>query len=183
MSAEPAIVSAADLVAVLRCSERLATRFYEPLNLAMRRYGITTRERVAAFLAQIGHESGGLRYVREIWGPTKAQAGYEGRRDLGNTEPGDGHRFLGRGLIQITGRANYRACGKALGIDLEIAPESLESPLYAALSAGWFWDSRGLNALADAGEFKQITRRINGGTNGMADRLAYFERAREVLAA
>lgn len=89
-----------------------------PLNAAMQRYGIDTKARQAAFLAQIGHESGRLRYVRELWGPTPAQRRYEGRKDLGNTQPGDGKRFMGRGLIQVTGRANYTTCGQALGLPL-----------------------------------------------------------------
>ena len=137
---------------------------------------------MAAFIAQIGHESGQLQYVREIWGPTAAQLRYEGRADLGNTVTGDGSRYRGRGLIQITGRANYAACGEALGIDLINHPELLEQPQYACLSAAWFWAMKGLNTLADAGEFNTVTRRINGGLNGLADRLSLWVKAREVLA-
>lgn len=151
--------------------------FVESLNAAMAEYEINNVAREAAFLAQVAHESGGFNYVREI----ASGAAYEGRADLGNTEPGDGTRFRGRGLIQITGRANYRACGDALGLDLVGEPHLLESPLLAARSAGWFWQTHGLNARADLGDFKGITKRINGGTNGMADRLAYFERAQAVL--
>lgn len=152
-------------------------RFTEPLAQACAEYGIDTPARVAAFLAQIAHESGGLRYVREI----ASGAAYEGRQDLGNTEPGDGIRFRGRGLIQITGRANYRRCGEALGLDLEALPELLEEPVNASRSAAWFWASRKLNALADAGDFLKITKRINGGTNGLADREAYHARAKAAL--
>ena len=83
----------------------------------MGRFQIIGIKRVAAFIAQIGHESGQLVYAREIWGPTPAQAKYEGRKDLGNTVPGDGFKYRGRGLIQITGRANYAACGEPLGLD------------------------------------------------------------------
>lgn len=156
--------------------------FVPVLNTAMVRFQIVGEKRVAAFIAQIGHESGQLVYVREIWGPTAAQLRYEGRADLGNTETGDGSRYRGRGLIQITGRANYAACGEALGIDLINHPELLEQPQYACLSAAWFWATKGLNTLADAGEFNTITRRINGGLNGLADRLNLWAKAREVLA-
>lgn len=121
---------------------------------------------MAAFIAQIGHESGQLVYVREIWGPTPAQTKYEGRADLGNTVPGDGLKCRGRGLIQITGRANYAACGEALGLDLINHPELLEQPQYACMSAAWFWATKGLNTLADAGDFDRITKRINGWLNG-----------------
>ncbi|NUT73515.1 glycoside hydrolase family 19 protein [Pseudomonas sp. C1C7] len=155
--------------------------FVAVLNTAMQRYQIVGSKRVAAFLAQIGHESGHLIYVREIWGPTLAQRGYEGRKDLGNLAPGDGFRYRGRGLIQITGRTNYAACGEALGVDLVNQPELLEQPQYACLSAAWFWATKGLNTLADAGEFNSITRRINGGLNGLQDRLEIWGRARAVL--
>jgi putative chitinase len=161
---------------------RQAGVFVPVLNTAMSKYGIVNRLRVAAFIAQVGHESGQLRYVREIWGPTAQQAGYEGRADLGNTMPGDGSKYRGRGLIQITGRANHAACGEALGLDLINQPELLEQPQHAAMSAAWFWSTKGLNALADQGEFVKITRRINGGVNGLADRQALYEKALKVLA-
>lgn len=154
----------------------------EPLTDACVHYEINTRLRVAAFLAQVGHESGRLRYVREIWGPTLPQKRYEGRLDLGNTQPGDGERFKGRGLIQITGRTNYDQVGDALSFDFVAHPEALEQPEHAAMSAGWFWNSRKLNALADKGDFLGITKRINGGYNGQADRQALYDRALKVLA-
>lgn len=113
---------------------------------------------MAAFIAQVGHESGQLKYVKEIWGPTAAQARYEGRKDLGNTVAGDGSKYRGRGLIQITGRANYMACGEGLGLDLLALPELLEIPQHACMSAAWFWATRGLNTLADADDFKMITQ-------------------------
>ena len=140
---------------------------------------------LAQFLAQVMHESGGLRYVREIWGPTKAQKGYEGRKDLGNTMAGDGKRYKGRGLIQITGRNNYRSCSIALygAPDVLLGkPEMLESVIPACRSAGWFWQSSKLNALADENDFTRITLRINGGQNGAADRQIHYQRACEVLA-
>lgn len=151
------------------------------INEAMHEFGIITPPRAAAFLAQIGHESGRLQHTREIWGPTPAQLRYEGRADLGNTYPGDGKRFLGRGLIQITGRANYACVADALGEDFITYPALLETPKWAALSAGLFWATRGLNDLADAGEFDQITRRINGGQNGRPERVALYERARAII--
>lgn len=157
------------------------------MSAAMAVFAIDTPNRAAAFLAQCGHESGRGRYTREIWGPTPAQARYEGRADLGNTQPGDGKRFMGRGLIQTTGRANYCATRDGLRKfvpdvpDFEAMPQLLEQSEWAALSAAWHWHSRGLNALADVGDFRRITIRVNGGTNGMADRLALWAKAKEVM--
>jgi putative chitinase len=159
-----------------------ATEFFPHIEAAMDEFEINTPGRQAAFLAQIGHESGGLHWCTEIWGPTIAQSHYEGRVDLGNVEEGDGYRFKGRGLIQTTGRANYLATGDALGVDLIAEPLRLAEPELAARSAGWFWKAHGLNELADVGDFRRITLRINGGTNGMDDRLALYEVAKEVLA-
>lgn len=159
-----------------------ATEWLDAIESAMGEFDIDTAQRKAMFLAQIGHESGGLHWVVELWGPTEAQHRYEGRADLGNAEPGDGYKFRGRGLIQTTGRANYKATGDALGVDLIETPELLgQSPL-AARSAAWFWKSHGLNEQADQGNFITITRRINGGTNGLADRQALYEKAKEVFA-
>lgn len=151
------------------------------VEAAMAEFEINTPARQAAFLAQIGHESGGLHWVIELWGPTIAQAHYEGRRDLGNTQDGDGFKFKGRGLIQTTGRDNYRRTGEALGVDLVGNPTLLAEPEMAARSAGWFWKTHGLNELADVGDFMRITRKINGGTNGMDDRLVLWTGAKEVL--
>lgn len=159
-----------------------ATEYLPVIEAAMAEFEINTPARQAMFLAQIGHESGGLHWVTEIWGPTLAQSHYEGRADLGNTEPGDGFLFRGRGFIQTTGRANFQAAGDALGVDLMTAPEQLSEPELAARSAGWFWQQHGLNEEADAGNFITVTRRINGGTNGMDDRLALYAAAQEVLA-
>lgn len=160
-----------------RARSRVET-FLVPLNDAMEDYDINTPRRAAAFLAQIAHESGELRYVEEI----ASGKAYEGRLDLGNTEPGDGVRFKGRGLIQCTGRANYEKCGAELGLDLITEPELLSEPGNAARSAAWFWRAHGCNELADADNFRKITRTINGGLNGQADRLAYWEAAKEVIA-
>ncbi|WP_285355483.1 glycoside hydrolase family 19 protein [Pseudomonas sp. lyk4-R2A-10] len=169
------------LLQILPNARPVASVFLPVLNTAMQRYQIVGRKRVAAFIAQLGHESGQLRFVREIWGPTPAQAKYEGRADLGNTQPGDGSKYRGRGLIQITGRANYASCGEALGLDLITEPELLELPQYAAMSAAWFWKQNGLNDLADLDQFNTITRRINGGLNGLQDRLEIWSRARAVV--
>ncbi len=175
-------ITSQQLLQILPNAGRQAGVFVPVLNTAMSKYGIVNRLRIAAFIAQVGHESGQLRYVREIWGPTAQQSGYEGRADLGNTVPGDGSKYRGRGLIQITGRANYVACGEALGLDLVNQPTLLEQPQYATMSAAWFWSTRGLNILADEGEFVRITRRINGGVNGQADRQVLYDKALKVLA-
>lgn len=167
---------------ILPSAGRNARVYVPALNTAMNRYGIVGSARIAAFIAQVGHESGQLRYVREIWGPTAQQARYEGRIDLGNTAKGDGAKYRGRGMIQITGRANYAACAEALGLDLISCPELLELPQHAAMSAAWFWSMKGLNTLADQGEFVKITRCVNGGINGLEDRQALYGRALKVLA-
>lgn len=154
--------------------------FLDPLNAAMAKYGINTPARQSAFLAQIAHESGSFRYTSEL---ASGQA-YELRSDLGNTEPGDGLRFKGRGLIQITGRANYASCSTALfGTPTPLLdhPEMLETVALASESAAWFWWSHGLNSLADADKFEKITRRINGGLNGYTERLAFWKVAKLVL--
>ena len=170
------------LLQVLPNASLVAGVFVPLLNTAMSRYQIVGTKRVAAFISQIGHESGQLRYLKEVWGPTAAQDRYEGRAALGNTIPGDGFRYRGRGLIQITGRSNYAACGEALGLDLLAVPELLEKPQHACMSAAWFWATRGLNTLAGAGQFDKITLCINGGQNGAADRYALYARALKVLA-
>ena len=170
------------LLQILPNAGPVAGAFVPVLNAAMVHYQIIGPKRVAAFIAQIGHESGQLKYVKEIWGPTAAQARYEGRKDLGNTVVGDGSKYRGRGLIQITGRTNYMACGDGLGLDLIKPPELLEEPQHGCMSAAWFWATRDLNTLADAGQFDKITRRINGGQNGAADRQALYARALKVLA-
>ncbi|RYD71885.1 MAG: peptidoglycan-binding protein, partial [Verrucomicrobiaceae bacterium] len=125
------------------------------LNSAMRKYGIVGKLREAAFIAQLCHESGEFRYSEEIASGER----YEGRLDLGNVKTGDGKRFKGRGYIQITGRANYAECGKALGYDLLKNPELLSQIGLGCLSAAWYWHSRGLNQLADHKRFTEITRK------------------------
>ena len=173
------------LAAAVGCTKALADLYAAPLAETCDRYGINTPERLAAFLAQIGHESGSFRYSTELWGPTPAQSRYEGRKDLGNTQPGDGSKFRGHGLIQTTGRYNHAKTRDALAEfgcpDFEAEPERLAEPRWAALSAGWYWQSHGCNELADAGNFEAITRKINGGLNGQDDRVRRWEKAKAVL--
>ncbi len=155
-----------------------AILYAEPLSDAMDEFEINTPQRMAAFLAQVAHESGELRYVEEI----ASGEAYEGRADLGNSEPGDGRLFKGRGLLQVTGRAGYAACSAALGVDFVADPQLLSSPGNACRSAAWFWKTHGCNELADADNFRKITLRINGGLTGHENRLAYWELAKSVLA-
>lgn len=156
-----------------------AQGWHSHVKSACLEFDIVGLVRIAAFLAQVGHESGGFVWTREIWGPTPAQQRYEGRADLGNTQPGDGSRFRGRGLIQITGRSNYRAVSAGLGIDFLGNPALLENQANAARSAAWWWANNGCNEIADTGDFERLTRRINGGVNGLADRLSRWDLARQ----
>lgn len=158
-----------------------AKEWLSSIEDAMAEFNINTPLRKAAFLAQIGHESGGLHWLVEIWGPTPAQLRYEGREDLGNTIPGDGFKYRGRGLLQITGRANYLRTGKALGFDLIAHPEQLGLPPLAARSAAWWWREHGCNQFADNEQFVLLTRRINGGLNGIEERQKLYESAKKVL--
>ena len=181
------------------------------LNAAMHIYAVNTLLRTAAFVAQTAHES--AQYTRMLeslfytkasglmatWPrrfPTEASAlpylrneeklanfVYANRMGNGDGASGDGFRYRGRGIIQLTGREKYRITGAALGVGLEASPELAQSPEVAFKAAGLFWKSSGLNELADAGDFRTITQRINGGQNGAADRLKYFETAKRVLAA
>lgn len=147
-----------------------------------RRIGMTDSGlRLAHGMAQFGHESGAFRYMEEIWGPTDAQRKYEGRVDLGNTTKGDGFRYKGRGPIQITGRANYSRYGRAIGIDLEQRPDLAAIPSIGLIASCEYWLAKGLNRLADADDLEAITRRINGGTNGLADRRERLRAAKALL--
>jgi predicted chitinase len=154
-------------------SQSNAVSYITLLNAAMNGADINTRLRKAAFLAQIAHESVELRYMQEI----ASGDAYEGRTDLGNTQPGDGRRYKGRGPIQLTGRSNYRAAGADLDLNLEDDPAQVATPAIGFRTSGWFWTRRGLNALADTGNFREITRRINGGYNGLQDRQTFYRRA------
>lgn len=158
-----------------------ATEWLPVIEQAMREFGINTKERQAMFLAQIGHESGGMHYTTEIWGNTAAQISYEGRKNLGNTETGDGFKYRGRGLIQVTGRSNYTQVATALGIDCVNDPDILAEPVNAARSAAWWWKSRNLNKYADIGDVVGCTKVINGGTNGLEHRRQLYGQAMSVL--
>jgi putative chitinase len=177
-----------------------------PLEEVFVKYDISTPQRQACFIGQCAHESGNFKTLQEnlnysaeglmkTWPsrfPTKDIADqyarqpakiagkvYNGR--LGNTSEEEASNFLGRGLIQLTGKENYANCGTALGIDLIGNPNLLTDPKYAALSAGWFWNKKGLNALADSKDFETMTKRINGGLIGLDDRKVKITKALQVL--
>ena len=181
-------------------------KWLEPLLETFEKYDISTPKRQAYFIGQCMHESGGFKQLKEnlnysakglmaTWpsrfpdmdtaekferNPEKiANKVYSGR--MGNTEDGDGAKYIGRGLIQLTGKENYANCGNAIGVDLVANPDLLSTPKYAALSAGWFWNRKGLNALADADDIDTITKRINGGLIGIADRKAKVEMVSKYL--
>jgi predicted chitinase len=152
-------------------------RYLPLLNDAMAEADINTPLRVAAFLATLAHESGEFLYFEEL---ASGQA-YENRIDLGNVRPGDGRRYKGRGPIQVTGRHNYRQAGLALDLPLEDRPWLAAIPEVGFRVAAWYWKDRGLNQLADAGNFESVTRRVNGGLRGWEQRLAYYHRALAVF--
>lgn len=162
---------------IMPYSAGLADHAAAPLTNACVEFDIYSPLRQAAFIAQIAHESGSLHYVREL----ASGEAYEHRADLGNVFVGDGRKFRGRGYLQITGRANYEVCGKALNLPLLEQPELLETEINAARSAGWFWQTHGLNALADARLFQSITRAINGGLIGLAERVLFYQKAQQVF--
>lgn len=147
------------------------------INRYAPQFGITTPLRMAHYLSQIAHESAELRYSAEI----ASGSAYEGRKDLGNTQKGDGKKYKGRGLIQITGRANYAEYAKFCGYDVVLNPELLSQPLGAVRSSMWFWQKRGLNALADMDDLHRITKKINGGYNGITMRKTFLDKAKAVL--
>lgn len=147
-------------------------------SIHFRTYGILDGGlRLAHFMGQCAHESGSFRYMEEI----ASGAAYEGRLNLGNTQPGDGKRYKGRGPIQLTGRANYRRFGRQIGIDLEAHPEIVSFPSVGLLCACIYWDSRALNDRADRDDLLGITKAINGGTNGLADRTAQTAKAKGII--
>ena len=165
------------LAQVFTVPESTVAPFVPWLQEYCREYRINNQYRLAAFLAQVAHESGCFRYTEEI----ASGEAYEGRIDLGNTEAGDGKRFKGRGLIQLTGRYNYTILSEETGIDFVSNPELLTTPQYAVMSACWFWKKRGLNGMADSGNFHFITKKINGGFNGLADREYFHRRCKEAF--
>ena len=182
-------------------------KWFEPLQETFEKYQINTAKRQACFIGQCMHESGGFKFLREnlnysakalmaTW-PSRfpdadtaekyarqpemiANKVYSGR--MGNTEDGDGAKYIGRGLIQLTGKDNYKAFGDAIGEDLVANPQLVEEPRYAALSAGWFFNKRNLNALADVMDITTMTIRINGGKIGIDDRIAKINKALDILA-
>lgn len=183
-------------------------KYCQPLNEAMAKFQINTIKRIAAFIAQLAHESGSLKYSIEglnystsglvtTWPrifPTVeiaqkyshnpqaiANKAYANRMGNGDEASGEGWKYRGRGPIQITGKDNYTECGQGIGADLVNHPELLEGPVCGAMSAAWFWNNRNLNQFADEDEFVKITKRINGGINGLTDREAFWARAKEVL--
>lgn len=183
-------------------------QWVDPINATLTKFNINTRQRVAMFLAQVGHESANLNTTKEnlnysvdglrkVFGkyfPSTSVAAqyarkpqaiasrvYANRLGNGNEASGEGWKYRGRGLIQVTGKDNYTACGEALGLDLVLNPELLESAMNAALSAGWFWSANGLNVISDGGSVETATRRINGGLNGLEDRKRLYLKAMKAL--
>jgi putative chitinase len=145
-------------------------------------YEINTALRESHFWAQAAHETGGFKYMFEIWGPTPVQQKYEGRKDLGNTQSGDGFKYRGRGIFQLTGRANYAKYGEALGIDLVNDPDKAADAEVALRIACEYWKSRNINACADKDDVVSVTKKINGGTNGIADRRVCLATAKKMWA-
>jgi putative chitinase len=162
------------LAAMPGLTRSLATDYLPPMEAAMREYKVTSEARSRMWLAQVGHESVSLRYFEEI----ASGAAYEGRADLGNTQPGDGVRFKGRGPIQITGRANYTSAGNALALPLVSNPPMAADPRHAFRVSAWWWATHGLNEISDTGDVVAATRRINGGLNGLDDRQNRYARCR-----
>jgi putative chitinase len=166
--------------------EPRAARWCVAIEQAMMEFAIISPLRAAMFIATLGHESQGFLYTRERWGPTAAQRRYEGKRALGNIQPGDGYRYRGRGLIQITGRANYRALSQGLQIDYVGHPEWLERPMDAARGSAWWWTQNGCNEIADSGDYLGLSVRVNGKNkngfpNGWPDRQKRYAVSRAVL--
>ena len=182
-------------------------KWLKPLNDTFAKYGIDTPKRQAAFIGQCQHESGNFKTLEEnlhysagalmrVW-PSRfdallaekyasnpqaiANKVYGGRADLGNTEEGDGWHFHGRGVIQLTGRSNYQVCGDALGQPFTKQPDLLLEPQWACMSAGWFWNKKGLNALVESEDWTTMTKRINGGTLGLDDRINRIHKAMDIL--
>ena len=170
-------------------------KYLLPLNNALAHYAINTPLRIAHFIAQVAQESGSFKYNEEIW-PNPAlnavgvatngsswQLRYEGRAELGNTHPGDGYKFRGRGLIQLTGRTNYEKYGESVKRELTSGnnPDLVAQPDLAVDAAGWYWNSRNLNGYADKDDILSITKRINGGTLGLENRKAFLAKAKQAL--
>lgn len=152
--------------------------YYDPLVTGMKKYDITSNLRMAHFISQIAHETASFLYAEEI----ASGAAYEGRSDLGNTQPGDGKRYKGRGLIQLTGRANYAAYSRDSAVDYVAKPELVATDPFVGVDvACWYWNKNGINRFADQDDVKAVTKAINGGYNGLDDRIQYLVRAKGVL--
>jgi putative chitinase len=164
------MISSTQLQAICPHAGPRIAQFIQPINDALSEFAILTPRRQAAFLAQCAHESTELLNMREL----ASGNAYEGRADLGNTRPGDGPRYKGGGLIEITGRYNFSRCGTAIGVDLESHPELIETPENACRASGWWWQTHGLNELADNNAFGTITHKVNGGYTGLDQRLGYW---------
>jgi putative chitinase len=171
----------AALFKTLGAKDSIASELGKSAAAHFQDYGLLDNPlRLAHFLAQTGHESGGFVYMKELGGPAYFKK-YDGRKDLGNVHPGDGAKFSGRGILQLTGRSNYRAYGAALGMDFEANPEQVAQPAIGLLVALHYWQTHKLNALADADDIVNITRKINGGSNGLADRKLRLVRAKALV--
>jgi putative chitinase len=202
-------LTADQIIAAIGCKIDNAHKWVDPLNATMDRYQINTPARMAAFIAQVGYESALLSAISENLNYsasallamfkthfTKAEAEayarkpqaianriYANRYGNGSEASGDGWKYRGRGLIQLTFKDNYRLCGAALGLDLVASPELLTDPSHAAMAAGWYWDKHQCNAMADGGHFDVITRAINGGLNGEAQREILWAKAKQAMGA
>lgn len=161
-----------------RATDARVSLYFPLLVASMTRYGITSNLQIAHFIAQIGHESGSFLYAEEL----ADGSAYEGRVDLGNTQRGDGKRFKGRGLIQLTGRANYQSYSDYTGRKCVLEPDIVsDDPALCVDVACWFWKTRNIGPLADADDAKAVTKRINGGYNGLDDRLDNLARAKALM--
>lgn len=186
----PCVVTKEQLLSIYSISSIVAERWINYINKALDYANCNTHKRRAAFLSQVGHESGNLKYVKELWGPTAQQLKYEGTTlgtKLGNVKIGDGYKYRGRGLIQITGRYNYKITYQGLIKDFpetpnfELYPEKLEEILYASLSAAFYWNKNNLNSHADNGDFVGLTKKINGGITGLRPRQELYNKALSIL--
>jgi len=202
------LIDKEQLVSAGICSPEMALKWAIPLNDTMQRFSISTKYRIAAFISQVGHESGGLRLTVENlnysaegllkvfpkYFPTDLLAAeyarkperianrvYANRMGNGDEASGDGWKYRGRGLIQLTGKNNYASFSLEMDNNCLFNPDIVAEPDLAALSAGWYWDSRKINDVADTGNMYAVTRLVNGGFNGLADREAKYKRLLEVL--
>jgi len=180
-SAEPALTVTRERLLRLAPSANAAivAGIAERFDALAGEHAVATRLRICHFLAQAAHETDGFRTLEEYGGPAYFIR-YEGRRDLGNIQAGDGIRYHGRGIFQLTGRANYRRFGGVLGIDLEREPERAKEPETSLRVAFAYWSERAINAAADADDVERVTKLINGGRNGLAERKRYLEKAKEI---